>query len=160
MDFAGPVLVKGSSAVKAYMVLFTCAVIRAIHLELCRIILMAFRRFVSRRGLPSVVYAHNGLAFDAASHELKAAYRLLHSFQVQDYCSTNHITCKFIAEHSRPWLGGFSEWMIQPVKCCLQKTLGKGCFHFEQLATILTPVENAIYPRPSGLTEAFPFPHR
>lgn len=76
VDFTGSVFVKGTSAVKAYIVIFTCAVVCAIHLEVCSDMtagsfLMAFRRFVSRRGLPSVVYSDNALAFRAASRDLK-----------------------------------------------------------------------------------------
>lgn len=152
VDFAGPVFVKGTSPVKAYIVIFTCAVVRAIHLELCSDMtagsfLMAFRRFVSRRGLPSVIYSDNALAFHAASRDLKVMYRALRDFQVQDFCSTNHITWKFIAERS-PWWGGFWERMIRTVKSCLRKILGKGCFDFEQLVTILAEVENVVNSRP------------
>jgi len=57
VDFAGPLFVKipgGES--KVYVLLFTCAVVRAVHLELVSDLttsgfLMAFRRFVARRGL-------------------------------------------------------------------------------------------------------------
>ncbi|XP_064488427.1 uncharacterized protein LOC135400524 [Ornithodoros turicata] len=57
IDFAGPLIVKVDEDVgKCYIVLFVCAVVRALHLELTsdmstRAFLQALRRFVSRRGL-------------------------------------------------------------------------------------------------------------
>ncbi|XP_054721896.1 uncharacterized protein LOC129231540 [Uloborus diversus] len=57
IDFAGPVYVKNYKDMqKSYIVLFTCAVTRAVHLELVsnmstQAFLLAFRRFLSRRDL-------------------------------------------------------------------------------------------------------------
>ncbi|XP_018394549.1 PREDICTED: uncharacterized protein LOC108773287 [Cyphomyrmex costatus] len=66
IDLAGPVFLKGSQ--KAWIVLFTCAVYRAIQLELVTSLstvsfLEAFRQFVARRGKPTVVYPDNGKNF-------------------------------------------------------------------------------------------------
>lgn len=36
VDFAGPVFVRGSSRVEAYITLFTSVVVREVHSELCR----------------------------------------------------------------------------------------------------------------------------
>ncbi|XP_011705757.1 PREDICTED: uncharacterized protein LOC105460953 [Wasmannia auropunctata] len=66
IDLAGPVFLKGSQ--KAWIVLFTCAVYRAVQLELVTSLstvsfLEAFRRFVARPGRPTVVYSDNGKNF-------------------------------------------------------------------------------------------------
>jgi hypothetical protein len=61
---------------KSYVVIFTCAVTRAIHLELtkdmtARSFLLAFRRFSARRGPVSVMYSENAQTFRCASRYLK-----------------------------------------------------------------------------------------
>ena len=53
------------------MLLFTCAVTRALHLELVDSMsladtMLSLRRFVGRRGLPSIMYSDNAKSFDAA----------------------------------------------------------------------------------------------
>lgn len=83
VDFAGPLLVKGESAMhKSYVTLFTCAVTRAVHLELVRDMstesfLMALRRFISRRGIPRVIYSDNALSFKRANKELSQLWRTI-----------------------------------------------------------------------------------
>ena len=66
IDYAGPLFLSGGQ--KAYICLFTCAVYRAVHLELVTSLsteefLEAFRRFIARRGRPTVVYSDNGKNF-------------------------------------------------------------------------------------------------
>ena len=66
LDFAGPLLVRPDkeaqssieTLLKVYVLLFTCASARGVHLELTPSLsvssfLQTFRRFASRRGLPS-----------------------------------------------------------------------------------------------------------
>ena len=61
VDFAGPLYAKNCDASeKVYICLFTCCSTRAVHLELTpdlsvNSFLLAFRRFVGRRGLPVTV---------------------------------------------------------------------------------------------------------
>lgn len=67
VDFAGPLYTKPNNE-KAYIALFTCAVTRAVHLELVscmstEVFLLAFRRFISRRGVCSVIYSDNARTF-------------------------------------------------------------------------------------------------
>lgn len=50
---------------KAYICLFTCAIYRVVHLELTTSLstkgfLEALRRFIARRGSPSIIYSDNG----------------------------------------------------------------------------------------------------
>ncbi|XP_076283978.1 uncharacterized protein LOC143210727 [Lasioglossum baleicum] len=69
MDFAGPVFLRGRQ--KAWICLFTCAVYQAVHLELVtslstKTFLDSLRRFIARRGRPSIVYTDNGTNFVGA----------------------------------------------------------------------------------------------
>ncbi|KAF2888647.1 hypothetical protein ILUMI_17526, partial [Ignelater luminosus] len=66
VDFAGPLYLK--SGEKAWVCLFTCAVYRAVHLELTLSLtvsgfLQVLRRFVARRGRPKILYSDNGTNF-------------------------------------------------------------------------------------------------
>lgn len=60
--YAGPLYLKSEE--KAWVCIFTCAVYRAVHLELVSSLstdrfIEAFRRFVARRGRPNTVYSAN-----------------------------------------------------------------------------------------------------
>ncbi|GFS50069.1 integrase catalytic domain-containing protein [Trichonephila inaurata madagascariensis] len=62
LDFAGPLYVNNFGELqKSYIVLFPCRVTRALHLELVsdmttNSFLLAFRRFLARRGSCKVIY--------------------------------------------------------------------------------------------------------
>ncbi|GFY59391.1 integrase catalytic domain-containing protein [Trichonephila inaurata madagascariensis] len=73
VDLAGPLYLKGGH--KSWIVLFTCATYRAIHLELTSSLtseafLLSLRRFIARRGRPRVIYSDNGTNFSEAQGEL------------------------------------------------------------------------------------------
>ena len=81
-DFAGPIIYKLSAKRegKAYMVIFSCSLTRAVHLELVpnletSTILTCFKRVIERRGQPKVVYSDNGIAFVKAAKWLKQVRR-------------------------------------------------------------------------------------
>lgn len=153
IDFAGPLLVKASpSDQKAYIALFTCAVTRAVHLELVsnlttEAFIMAFQRFTARRGLPSVVYTDNALTFKKAAKDLCGMWDVLRNPHFLDHCSQNRIKWRFIAERAA-WWGGFWERMVQTVKRSLRVILGKNKFGFEEMTTILQEVEAVVNSRP------------
>ncbi|XP_068240911.1 uncharacterized protein [Palaemon carinicauda] len=61
---------------RVYVILFTCPITRGIHLEVVRnqyddSFLMAFRKFSSREGFPSLMLSDNATTFVAASEYLK-----------------------------------------------------------------------------------------
>lgn len=125
---------------KFYLLLFTCAVIRAVHLELtdslskkdCK---LAIRRFVSRRGLPKVFYSDNAQTFVGVSHELQHMYGPLAP------------NWKFIVPRA-PWWGGWWERLIRSVKVSLRKTVGGKCLTRSELETTLHEIEACINSRP------------
>ncbi|CAG7832496.1 unnamed protein product [Allacma fusca] len=66
IDMAGPLYLRKGE--KSLIVVFTCAVYRALHLELVpsfstESFLQSLRRFVARRGRPTIIYTDNGLGF-------------------------------------------------------------------------------------------------
>ncbi|XP_055944606.1 uncharacterized protein LOC129975568 [Argiope bruennichi] len=151
VDFAGPLFVKDSIN-KQYILLITCAVTRSVHLELVGDLttdtfLLAFRRFISRRGLCSVVVSDNARTFKRAELEIKLIWNVLNHADVKNFYSANGIKWKYIVERAA-WWGGFYERMVRTVKTALRKTLGKSCLTVEQLLTVLTEIEGMINSRP------------
>jgi hypothetical protein len=68
MDFADPVYCLDYPQRKLYILLLTCAVVRAVHLELTDSLsladfMLAIHRFVARRGLPSAIFSDNAKTF-------------------------------------------------------------------------------------------------
>ncbi|KFM70593.1 hypothetical protein X975_21762, partial [Stegodyphus mimosarum] len=153
MDFTGPLYVKNNNFVtKAYIVIFTCATTRAIHLELVSdlrtdVFLLALQRFVSRRSLPHTVYTDNATTFCAADKELKLFWDTISSAKVQQFYAHHNIKWKFIAPRAA-WWGGWWERMIGSIKQCLRKTLGKALLDDAGLITVLCDIEAALNSRP------------
>lgn len=151
LDYAGPLYIKNQNA-KCYILLCTCAVTRAIHLELTRDLttksfLLAFRRFVSRRGLCSIVYSDNARTFKAADSELKAMWGVLSHTEVKNFYATKGIQWRYIVERGA-WWGGFYERMVRTVKTILKKVLGRASLVVEELETVLIEIEAVINHRP------------
>ena len=80
IDFFGPLYVRGSSeSTKVWVCLFSCMVTRAVHLELVMDMsttefLLAFRRFVARRGSPELVTTDNAPQFKVADSVFRKAF--------------------------------------------------------------------------------------
>jgi hypothetical protein len=153
IDFAGPLYIKvGSDMQKAYILLFTCATTRAVHLELCTDMstdkfLMALQRFVGRRGLPNTIYTDNARAFHAANFELSDLWKQLSATKTHQFLAHNGIVWKFIAPRAA-WWGGSWERMVGTMKRCLRKVLGQSRLTEEQLNTTLISIEAAVNSRP------------
>ena len=133
---AGPLFCSDISGKKLYTLLFTCAVIRAIHIELVDSLsledfLLAFKRFSARRGQPSFIYSDNAKTF-------RAAHNLL-----QREAEHTGIVWKFSVPLA-PWWGGWWERLIRSVKSALRKTLGKRLVTRIQLETILEEIEACV----------------
>ena len=85
LDFAGPLYVKDHSASeprKVWLCLFTCCVVRAVHLDLvpdmtAESFLRCFRRFTSRRGFPLKLLSDNAKTFKASEKEISSTLSVL-----------------------------------------------------------------------------------
>ena len=100
VDFAGPLYVKQVNAVameKVYMVIYTCAVSRAVHLDVvsdmtAEAFIRSFRRFTNRRRIPREVKSDNGKTIKAASKQLAALFEIP---EVKKYLSDQSIRWTF-----------------------------------------------------------------
>ena len=66
---------------------------------------------------------------------------------MSQYLTNQQTSWKFIVAKA-PWWGGFWERMVQSVKRCLRKIIGKATLRLEELITILVEVESVINCRP------------
>ncbi|KAL7632709.1 UNVERIFIED_CONTAM: hypothetical protein RMT77_016980 [Armadillidium vulgare] len=151
VDLTGFFLIKTpkSCTTKCYIVLFTCATTRAVHLELVldnstESFLLALRRFMGRRGVPSIVFSDNATYFQASSQYLKQLHNLP---SVKDFLSQHSITWRFNPARSSHY-GGFFERLIGMTKLHLKRTLNKALISYDEFYTVLTEVESVLNCRP------------
>ncbi|GFY32779.1 integrase catalytic domain-containing protein [Trichonephila clavipes] len=162
IDFTGAILVKDNQGTrKSYVSLFTCAVTRAVHLELVsdmstKCFLLALRRFLARRGNCKVIYSDNARTFKAAERELTYFANILKDSEFQSFVADKGIHWKFIVERA-PWWGGFYERLVKTIKDPFYvKILGRALLTFEELSTILSEVEVIVNHRPLTYVENDP----
>ncbi|UYV75610.1 hypothetical protein LAZ67_13000736, partial [Cordylochernes scorpioides] len=146
VDLAGPLYLKNKT--KAWIVLFTCAVFRAIHLELVTSLsteafIQALRRFIARRGRPTVIYSENGTNFVGANNDLRA----LNWKKIVLDQDLHKINWKFIPP-TAAWWGGWWERLIRSIKDLIVRILGHSSVYYEEMSTILCDVEATINSRP------------
>ena len=144
VDHAGPLYCLDTDNKKHYILLFTCATIRAVHLELVNSLslsdfILALRRFSARRGLPSTIYSDNAKTFEAASSLVK-------------HFGPNAPVWKFSVPLA-PWYGGWWERLVRSTKSALRKSLGKALIGRSELETVLFEVEACINSRPLTYVE-------
>ena len=141
VDHCRPIFIKGiyrneqdeDELNKCSIVLYTCAATRGVVLEVVRntssaAFLDSFRRFISRRGCPSVIISDNSSPFIAKD--------------TQDFIIERNVTWK--------WTGGFFERLVACVKNCIKKTVGRATLRYDELQTVIREVELTINSRPLG----------
>jgi hypothetical protein len=151
VDFAGPLYVRSSSGSqsKVWICLYTCCVVRAVHLDLVpdmstQTFLRSFKRFAARRGLPCRVISDNGKTFKAAAKTIQA---VVGHQDVQRYFSGLGVKWMFNIPKA-PWWGGIFERMVRSTKRCLKKIVGQAKLSYDELLTALTEVEMVLNSRP------------
>ena len=115
---------------KSQIVLFTCAVTKAVHFEVvpnltASSFICALNRFISRRGTPNLGTFDNSTCFKNEEVRLSEALTRM------------GISWKFIVA-ALPWWGGFLVRLVQFVKRSLRKILFRSTVKFEELVAIVT----------------------
>ena len=161
VDYAGSLQLKIGLArrpviVKSYVCVFVSLSVRAVHLELVSDLttdafVACLRRFISRRGKPTLIWGDHGTNFVGASNELKELVKFLESQQtrreVSAFCSVQKIQWQFIPEHA-PHFGGPWEAAVKSFKSHLRKVVGSVKLTFEEMVTVLTQIEACLNSRP------------
>lgn len=146
VDLAGPLVLKNGD--KVWIVIFTCAVYRAVHFELVSDIstqsfLLALRRFIARRGRVKSIYSDNGTNFVGSSNELKT----INWSDIIGHSELKRISWRFNPP-TAAWWGGFWERVVRMLKELLRRNLGKSCLHYEELYTVVCECEAILNSRP------------
>ncbi|GFW64827.1 integrase catalytic domain-containing protein [Trichonephila clavipes] len=108
-----------------------------------RYFILAFRRFIARRGRPTTIYSDNGKNFVGTFNALNS----IDWDKIQDFALKIKIQWKF-SPPSAPWWGGFWERLVGMLKNVLRKVLGKVSLNEEELNTLLCDAESIINSRP------------
>lgn len=135
IDLAGPLYLKNRE--KVWIVLFTCAIYRAVHLELVSSLsteafLLSLRRFIARRSRPKTIYTDNGTNFKGAYNEL----RTLDWERIVRETGLLPMEWRFNPP-TAAWWGGWWERLVRMIKELLRRTLGGSVLTYEEFCTIL-----------------------
>ncbi|XP_046556868.1 uncharacterized protein LOC124266100 [Haliotis rubra] len=158
IDCFGPMSIKiGRRVEKRWGVLFKCMTTRAIHLELLDSLstdafLMAFWRFISRRGKPFEVLSDQGTNFKGADAELQRAFSMMEPVLI-DRLSEQKIRWKYNPPNS-PHFGGVWEREIKSLKSALRVILRDQCVSEAVLHTVLVEIEGILNSKPLGYTSS------
>ena len=140
LDHTGPLFCRDFPKCMFYVLLFTCAVVRAVHFELVDSLslhacMLALRRIAARRSLPTKIYFDCATTFQAA----------------QDACCKlyGHLAPQwnFSVPHAF-WWGGWWERMVRNMKLALRKSVGSKSLTRAELESVLHEVEACVNTRP------------
>ena len=147
VDFAGPLHYKITKKEdgKCYVLIFTCAASRAVHLEVTKDqTATEFKRklnaFITRRTRPRMIISDNAQTFKVTAEWVKIIRK---SEKMQNFLANEEIRWQFNLAKS-PWWGGFYERLIKEVKKTLYKTLGKSHLSFEGMEQVVMDIEKKI----------------
>ena len=151
VDFAGPLLYKVGKKEegKCYVIIFTCASSRAVHLEVARSqtaeeFKSKLNAFISRRTRPRIIISDNAKVFKATADWIKTVRR---SEKLQNYLARENIRWQFNLAKS-PWWGGVYERLIKEIKNTLHKTLGRSSLSYKAFESVTMDIERNLNNRP------------
>ena len=106
--------------------------------------LLAFRRFVSRKSLPTQMISDNASTYLAAAEEIR---ELFESNHLREALGRQHVKWSFIPKRA-PWYGGFWERLVGLTKQAVKKTLGRTFVTLQILETVVVEIEGMLNDRP------------
>ena len=156
VDYAGPIPYRTAKnrERKSYILLYTCSLSRAIHLELLpdqttTEFIHSLKKFIARRGRPRKIYSDNGKTFVAAATWLR---KVMKEERFHNWLAEQRIDWQFNLSRA-PWWGGQFERMVGLVKQALYKSIGKACLQWKELQEVLLDIELVLNNRPLSYVE-------
>ena len=129
VDYAGPIPYRTAKnrERKSYILLYTCSLSRAIHLELLPDLtttefIHSLKKFIARRGK----------TFVAAATWLR---KVMKEERFHNWLAEQTIDWQFNLSRA-PWWGGQFERMVGLVKQALYKSIGKACLQWKELQEV------------------------
>ena len=156
IDYAGPFYIKYESVrkpsiVKGYVCIYVSLSAKAVHLELVsdltsEALIACLRRFVARRGKPSLIWSDHGTSFVGANRELKEFVEFL-EHQRHRESSRNSAPWRLIPECA-PHFRGIWESAVKSMKAHLKRVVADAKLTFEEFMTVLTQIDACLNSRP------------
>ncbi|KAK6750874.1 hypothetical protein RB195_002690 [Necator americanus] len=155
LDYLGPLYYRDQlhSQAKIWICLFTCMATRAVHLELVHNntafeFLLAFRRFIARRGTPDLIISDNATTFRSANDSLQSTiYNRKAIEKISTQLANRKIEWRFITPLS-PWKGGFYERLVGLFKSAFKKAIKHTLLPLSQFQTLVAEIEAVLNSRP------------
>ncbi|XP_023310638.1 uncharacterized protein LOC111691675 [Anoplophora glabripennis] len=155
-DYAGPVYVKDRKTrkpilSKGWISIFVCMATKAIHIDLVtdlstQSFIACLKRFIARRGKPSIIFSDNGSQYIGANAEL-LKFIQTNKETISKYFNSEGITWKFIPPRA-PNFGGLWEGGVKSLKYHLKRVMGNYHLHFDDFCTLLCQIEAVLNSRP------------
>ena len=153
VDFFGPFEIYSqiNTARKVYRCLFTCLMIRAVHIEATRNLqkescIMAFQRFFSRRGLPERIHSDKALYFTSTAKTFEESS--FTTTEIQKYAESKKIAWKFIPPGAPLFGGTLAQRLIGMSKRLFFNIAGSRKLQEDSFSTLICQVEALLNSRP------------
>ncbi|XP_073961478.1 uncharacterized protein [Choristoneura fumiferana] len=132
----------------------TCQGTKAVHLEVVSALtieafIASFTRFVSRRGLPSLVRSDRGTNFVGSNSYLRDVNQFLVNNEtvLKGEFARQNIRWEFNPAGA-PHMSGLVESAVKHAKLLLKREAGDTIFTFEELSTLFSKIESILNSRP------------
>ncbi|CAI2336866.1 unnamed protein product [Caenorhabditis sp. 36 PRJEB53466] len=162
LDYFGPITYRTlrNKEEKAWVMLITCLLTRAVHLELVLdnstiSYLMAMSRYFARRGVPKSIVCDNAPSFKLGNEMINKDIRdRIHgSHEMTVFLATREIEIRNITPLS-PWKGGVYERVVGLVKRQFYKTVNRFKLTYVELESVMIQIEGTLNNRPITSTSA------
>ena len=154
IDFTGSFIIRGPKEAPkkdriVYILLFTCASTRAIHLEVVEDLttlsfLEAFRCFIAHHSRPAIIMSDNAKTFEKGA---KVFQKIFRDPVTTKQLSDQKVEWRFIPKRA-PWYGGFWERLVGMAKEALSKILGRSKPTLSAFRALVADAEAVLNDRP------------
>ena len=138
------------------MMIFVSHPVKALHIVLVTdptmdAFIACLRRFIARRGIPSIIWSDHGTNFVGSAREIKEIYDFLKHEKTQlsiiNFLSSCNTRWKFTPQHA-PHFGGLWEAAVKLMKMHLRRIVDSIKLTYEEFSTVLTQIEACFNSRP------------